>query len=109
MGILVSNPGVMGHQAAVENCYSNFLVMLALLSTGSRYQSCSRFKYGKGDCKWSGEANLHLIDISSKIISHSENTAGTGQDLVTAPWDDTMWYDRALPLFWRTVLPHFLS
>jgi hypothetical protein len=29
--------------------------------------------------------------------------------LVTAPWDDTMWYDRALPLFWRTVLPHFLS
>jgi hypothetical protein len=81
MGISVSNPDVMGHQATVENCCSNFYAMLALLSTGPKYQFCPRFHDGKGDCKWSGEANIHLIDTSSKSISHNENTAGTGQDL----------------------------
>lgn len=81
MGISVSNPDVMGHQAAVENCCSNFHAMSELLSTGPRYQSCPRFQDGKGDCKWNGDASLHLIDTSSKIISHNEITAGTGQDL----------------------------
>jgi hypothetical protein len=66
VGISVSNPNVMGHQAAIENCCSNFHAMLALLGTGPMYQSCPRFHDGKGDCKWSVEASLQLIDTSVK-------------------------------------------